>query len=421
MAHAPHPFPDNPTRPQRAAPRHWRGRPETVTLKMPHNARNAFRPTLLALAAGSVLLTGCSTIGEMFSGDRVDYRSAQQSTRARPLEVPPDLTQLARDNRFQVQGGVVSAAAMPAPGTVGAAVPATASAASVAPTARGEVRIERAGTQRWLVVPMPPEQLFPLVRGFWTEGGFTIATESAETGVIETNWAENRSKLPQDWIRSTLGRVFDGLYDTGERDRFRTRIERGANGTSEVYISHRGLTEVYVGDRKENTEWRTRPADPDLEAEFLARLMARLGTPEAQAKTALAATSPAAPITAPKARALSGGVAALEVDDAFDRAWRRVGLALDRGGFSVEDRDRNAGIYYVRYVDPRFAGQEEPGFFARLFGRDNADGPRGPVRYRITLKSQGEKTVVSVLSSAGDPVSGEAPQRIVTQLVNELR
>ena len=34
-----------------------------------------------------------------------------------------------------------------------------------------------------------------------------------------------------------------------------------------------------------------------------------------------------------------------------DRAWRRVG-ALDRVGFTVEDRDPLRRVYYVRYVDP---------------------------------------------------------------------
>jgi outer membrane protein assembly factor BamC len=285
----------------------------------------------------------------------------------------------------------------------------------VAPQAVGDIKVERDGTQRWLVVPLPPEQIWPRVRAFWQERGFAIASENSETGVMETDWAENRSKLPQDAIRSTIGRVLGSVYDTGERDRFRTRIERTATG-SEVYISHRGMQENYTGEQRESTVWQPRPADPQLEAEFLSRLMVRLGTTAEVARTAVAS----APEVPTRARALGGANAALEVDEPFDRAWRRVGLALDRSGFTVEDRDRTGGLYFVRYVDPKNAGKDEPGFFSRLFGLDK-DAQRGPLRYRIALKNAGEKTQVSVLSSTGEPDVGENAQRIVGQLVTELR
>jgi len=363
------------------------------------------RLSLIALAAAS--LVGCSWLGELVSGDKVDYRNQPQ--KSKPLDVPPDLTQLSRENRYAQQGGVISAAATPSQAAPVATTP------TVAPQALGEVRVERDGAQRWLVVPMAPEQLYPQVKAFWLERGFTIATDSPETGVIETDWAENRAKLPNDVIRNTIGRVLGNLYDTGERDRFRTRIERSATG-SEVYISHRGLEEVYTSDRKESTTWRPRAGDPQLEAEFLSRLMAKLGVKEETAKT-LVATPQQAPA---RARAVAGAAnsAALEVDEPFDRAWRRVGLALDRGGFTVEDRDRTGGLYYVRYIDPKNADKEEPGFFSRLFGGKDT---RGPLRYRISVKGSGDKTVVSVLTSAGNADVGENGQRIVGQLINELR
>jgi outer membrane protein assembly factor BamC len=366
------------------------------------------RLSLIALAAAS--LVGCSWLGELVSGDKVDYRT--QTAKSKPLDVPPDLTQLSRDSRYGQQGGVISAAATPSQ------APAVATGPTVAPQAIGDVRVERDGTQRWLVVPMTPEQLYPQVKAFWQERGFTIATDSPESGVIETDWAENRAKLPNDVIRNTIGRVLGNLYDTGERDRFRTRIERTATG-SEVYISHRGLEEVYTGDRKESTVWRPRAGDPQLEAEFLSRLMAKIGVKEETAKTLVANAAP--PQTPARARAVSGGAntATLEVDEPFDRAWRRVGLALDRGGFTVEDRDRTGGLYYVRYIDPKNADKEEPGFFSRLFG--SKDTQRGPLRYRISVKGSGDKTLVSVLTSAGNADVGENGQRIVGQLINELR
>lgn len=372
------------------------------------NARRVGRPAFAALAAATALLAGCT----IDSGPRglVDYRAAAKPSQ--PLEVPPDLSQLARETRYQPQGGVVSAsaAANQPVGVVSAAAP------GVVPTQRGDIRVERQGSQRWLVVGRSPDQLWPQVRAFWESAGFELAVENREAGIMETTWNENRAKLPADVVRNVIGGLLNRLYDTGERDQYRTRIERGPAGT-EIHISHRGVEETFADERRESTTWRARPSDPSLEAEMLARLMVALGgVAEEPARTAVAA----APEVPPKARAIGGaGVAALEVDDPFDRAWRRVSLALDRGGFTVEDRDRAAGLFYVRYVDPRYAGGEGPGFFSRLFS--NAPDPSAPVRYRISVKGGADKSTVSVLTASGESEVGENGQRIVALLVNELK
>jgi outer membrane protein assembly factor BamC len=370
-----------------------------------------FTLTVMSLAAATVL-GGCSSIEGLFGGDKVDYRN----TAAKPqnLEVPPDLTQLARDSRYQPQGGVVSAsgaaAAVPA-GAPGA----TPSATTVALSNVGDIKVERAGQQRWLVVAQTPEQLWPQLKAFWERRGFTLAIENQQTGVMETNWAENRSKLPADVIRSTIGKLFGNLYDTGERDLYRTRVERTATG-SEIYISHRGLEEVYTSERKESTAWRGRPGDPQLEAEFLSGLMVALGNKEEPARAAVA-NAPQQPV---KASVAAGGQAtSLVVEEPFDRAWRRVGLALDRGGFTVEDRDRAGGLYYVRYVDPKNAGKDEPSWWSKLFG--DGSNPQAALRYRILLKAAGDKTNLSVQTSTGAPDTGENAKRIVGLLINDLK
>ena len=370
--------------------------------------------TLLALAPALVLgLSACSTVDNFLQGDKVDYKS--QSVKTAPLEVPPDLTQLQRDGRYAPAGGSVSASAYQAGGAT--LNPAAASVVGVAPAAVGEMRIVREGNQRWLVVPMPAEQLWPQLREFWTERGFNLVIDNAQAGVMETDWAENRAKIPQDLLRRTIGRVIDSLYDTGERDRYRTRIERNGN-TSEVYISHRGMTEEYAGDRKEKTVWTPRPADPGLEAEFLTKLMVKLGTKEAAAREVVAKAA-SAPSTAPaRARAVSGQPA-LQVDEGFDRAWRRVGLALDRSGFTVEDRDRAGGLYFVRYVDPKNAATAaEQGFFSKLFSKSDVGAP---VRLRIAVKGEGDKTNVTVQNSQGSPEASDVGQRIVALLVDDLK
>jgi outer membrane protein assembly factor BamC len=245
---------------------------------------------------------------------------------------------------------------------------------------------------------------------------------------METDWAENRSKIPMDALRRALGSVFDSMYSSNERDKFRTRIERAPGGRSEVYISHRGMEEVYTGKTSDTTVWKSRGTDPQLEAEQLSLLMVKLAPkapngPQTGPQTVEAARAAvaAAPELPPRARVVPGGAAAaLEMDETFDRAWRRVGLALDRGGFTVEDRDRTAGLYFVRYIDPKAAGAEEPGFFGKLFGSKPA-ASSAAVRYRVQVKGQEQKTLVSVLNSAGAPENGENAQRIVGLLVNDLK
>ena len=370
--------------------------------------------TATALAA-ALLLGGCSSLGGLIGGEP-DYRG--QAGKTQPLEVPPDLSQLARDSRFRTQAGApVTASGQQASGGQGsAAAPAAVAAASV-----GGIRVERQGSQRWLVVPAAPEQLWPRLREFWLESGFTLASDDPTLGIMQTNWAENRAKIPTDFVRRTIGRLFESAYSSSERDQFRTRVERIPGGGTEIYITHRGMEEAYTSALRESTVWRPRPQDPQLEAEYLSRLMVKLGMREDAARGAVAAAAepPARARTTPApAGAAASTAVTLEVDDAFDRAWRRVGLALDRSSFSVEDRDRAAGLYFVRWVDPKTLPKEEESLFSRLFGGDRGGQPQ---RYRVLVKAEGAKTRVSVLNAQGNPETGDAARAIVAALERELR
>lgn len=389
------------------------------------------RPALRPVAAGVALmlsLSACSSLNDTFSGDKVDYR--RSSNRSSPLEVPPDLTQLATDTRFQPAPGTVvnassygPAASAPAGSTAtgGAAATLPVGGVQVAPQAVGDVRIERLGELRWLSTPLTPEQLWPQLESFWEDRRLALVTNKPDIGILETEWSENRSKLPTTMLRKALGGILDGLYSTGELDKFRMRVERTPSGTTEIYLTHRGMEETYSSPSKDSTVWQPRARDPQLEGELLSLLMMQLGVREEKAKAEVAAP-PAAPAAAARARALPGGAAAaLQVDDGFDRAWRRVGLALDRSGFTVEDRDRGQGIYFVRYVDPAKAGKEEPGFFGKLFRSDAKKNEKLLARYRVSVKSEGEVSTVTVFDDSGAPENGEAGQRIVKLLVNELK
>lgn len=380
---------------------------------------NLFRITgVLACAA---LLSAC-TGNILPESKKIDYKSAGKLP---SLEVPPDLTQPTRDDRYAVPDISPKGSATYSEYAGERKAGTTASTAPTVLPNVDKMRIERAGTQRWLVAGGTPEQLWPQIKEFWQETGFIVDLEVPEAGVMETDWAENRAKLPQDIIRSTIGKVFDSLYSTAERDKFRTRIEKGAEpGTTEIYISHRGMYEVYVTEGKEQTRWQPRPAEPELEAEMLRRLMVRLGVEEQRAKTLLAADKQ--PDRARLARA-ADGAGTLTIQETFDRAWRRVGLALDRVGFTVEDRDRSQGMYYVRYIDPEASVKkkdEGEGWLSRLnpmniFKGKPAVDPKQ--QYRIHVQGDGPDSKVRVLTREGGVDNSETARKILGLLHEQLK
>jgi outer membrane protein assembly factor BamC len=348
-----------------------------------------------------MLLSGC---GSLMGTDKVNYKT-EGGTKVVPLDIPPDLTQLNRDTRYAVPGGPVTASGMavrPAP-----------SVAATAAKQINDVRIERDGKQRWLVVNRSADVVWPIVQEFWKENGFEYIIEQQQIGLLETEWAENRAKIPQDFIRRSLGKVLDGLYSSGERDKFRTRIERNSTNGVDIFVTHRGMSEEYKDQSKSATIWTPRPNDPELEAEFLSRLMIKLGVSADQAK----ATSSAPETPANKTSLVTqGDVSALNIPDSFDVAWRRVGLALDRTGFTVEDRDRAQGVYFVRYVDT--ATKEDKGFFSNMF---SSKKEAGPVKYRIAVRKAANLTEVTVQDAAGKTENTPVAQRILKLLADDLR
>jgi outer membrane protein assembly factor BamC len=390
----------------------------------------------LVAACAAATLSGCSWTGSVFSSDKVAYETAQ--TRATPLEVPPDLSQLPRDERFVIPDRPQTITASGQNVRPGGPAPA-AVAASVAP-AGVVAKLERQGNQRWLAVNMPPERAWPVVVEFWPTIGMQVEKSDPKAGIMETAWAENRAKLPQDIIRKTLGRVLDTLYSTGEQDKYRARIERTPENTSEIYISHRGMIEVYTSPAQDSTRWQPRPSDPELEAEVLQRLQVRFDSAAARPATTTAAAAgpgagpstaaagqgsstaaPAAPQVARVVKGPDGHSEWLEIDETFDRAWRRVGLALDRGAFTVEDRDRGKGIYFVRYLDPDYEAKvkSEQGFLTKLFSREK---PVQAPQFRVVVSNQGPgKTFVTVENSDGKPERSVTGDRILNLVNEQLR
>jgi outer membrane protein assembly factor BamC len=367
--------------------------------------------TVLALVTAALALAGCESFSGVSPTKRIDYKSVSS---APALELPPDLTTPRYDDRYQVSTATGLAAAGANRGTRSEFLPAT-----------SDAKIVRAGNERWLVVKATPEQAWNTTREFWQETGFVLAIENPQIGMMETDFSENKADIPSDWFKRSMGKFVDIFFTTYKQDKFRTRIERGAEpGTVEVYISHRGMEQVPTGKIDNSSPaafaWAVMPPNPALEAEMLTRLMMKFGTPEPVARAAVVQAA----ISPDKARIdkNADGSFKLTVDDQFDRTWRRVGLALDRAGFTVIDRDRSRGVYFVRFGDPDAlaAKANNQGWLTKLqfWKSDEKDKPE---QYQIVIAEAAQTSVVSVQDPGGAPDRTATSEKILGLLKDQLK
>ena len=371
---------------------------------------HATRLAVLALAIGSV--AGCQSLNDVFATDRVDYKDTPT---APPLTVPQGLSAAPNDQKYVAPPPMLALGGTPK-GTVTVAGNTTLGT----PTAQDPLgmHIERDGDRRWLVVDgRSADSLWPLLQQFWRDNGFTLATDSAATGIMTTDWAENRANIPDDWFRRTIGHVIDFAYSSGTRDRFRTLVTRGPDGQTDISITHSALEEVLVGQDKSSSRWVERPRDPALEAAFLSKLMQKFGLTDAQSKQLLtdARTSTAAAQVQETA-----GVTTLDLPESFDRAWLRVGLALDRTNFTVDNRDREKGIYYVRYADSTKELKGD-GLLGKFFYHPKTAAKNEGPEFMIAVRPTGNtQTRIAVLNPNGEVDTSADAQRIVSALHAQL-
>ena len=366
------------------------------------------RPFAL-IAALLIGLGGCT----QFGGNKTANTPAKQRE---ALEVPPDLTRPAGDNLAVVPAGEAATYSEYTAKTPAAnASPATL-AIGAAPTSAA-VRLERDGAQRWLVVQDDPARAWVKARDYFLRNDIALTVDDAKTGVLESDWI-NRPVI----FTGILGNVLSALHSSGLRDKFRVRVELGrVGGTTEVYVSHQGLMEVVANSDPTSATtitWQPRPADPEMEAEMLAKLLTHFGLDAGQVQGQVAAAG------AERAQRVKDAL--LLPQDDLDAAWRRVGQALDRAGVLTEDRDRSAGIFYVRYVDSRQAGKRK-GLFSWLTS-DSAkessahakdDAPSD--RFQVRLKTLDAGTQVMVLDVKGEPELSTTGQKLLDVLQQQLR
>ncbi len=379
---------------------------------------------VLHIAISVVVLVSMASCSTISSDKRIDYRAA--AMQVPKLEVPPDLTTPGTDERYKVPQGDGATPALTSEGVATYSDYDRSGAAqgrgAVLPEVQG-VRLERDVARRWLVVNDKPERVWTVVKAFWQETGLSLKSEEQSAGVMETDWVENRAKIPKSAIRNVLGKVFDRVYTSGERDQFVTRLERGKDGAStEVYITHRGKEEVFSED-KTTSKWQTRAHDSEMEAIMLQRLMVRFGVSEEQATSAVAATdvtaagstvpaSGAATITTTEPagtaslRKISSGDIIIVVNDPFDRAWRKAGLAIESAGLGVEDKDREKGVYFLRPVKVQSGWLEK----LKFWKKSEQDG-KG---YQVNVKDGGVACEISVTDQDG------ASNKVTRQLAEEI-
>lgn len=385
------------------------------------------------------LLIGCSSfnLDKVLPDKRVEYK--RETIADKRLEVPPDLTSSRIDNRIPgLEGGGAATwsdyekarAATPGLGpTAGAAGaagggggPLVRAGGAVLPKVEG-VEVAREGDRRWLLIHQPPERVWDALVDFWQENGILLSKLDPQAGFMETTWLENQADVANDPITDVIRSALPGLYGAATRDRYRVRIEPGPEpGTTELYLTHFGMEQDFATSTTNEDEqiyWKIRPRDPDLEAIMLRKIMAYLGLSEAEARRKLAA---ARQVQGVKSRFEKGdGRLALVVDQPFDEAWHTLGIALDRVGFVVADRDRSRGIYYVRYDDPT-QGEGKKGWLSKLaFWRSNEAQPEEKL-YQVTLDAgSDESTRVTVHDDAGRPLTGSTAERILTLIKEKLK
>ncbi len=395
--------------------------------------------TLVAVLAAS-LLAGCSVPSQVFQSKKIDYTTV--TTTAPPLEVPPDLTPIQTDDRYGIPGQdkttTLTQFNQEKQEKPNSSLP-VADQSGVLPAFGDKVKIESDGTQRWLVVRSSPGKVWAELESFWADNGFKLQSDDPKIGIMETQWKDNKTAAPQNYIKHLVSSVMDSLVSSPVRDQFRVRIERGAEpGTTEVYLFHKGMEEMLNKNNYTGSIWQPLPDNPEVETEYLKKLAVKFGESPEEADTLLAKEEPIqkpgpadsadntnTPHISPSAKlvAQADGETVLTLNEPFDRAWRKIGLALDRSAFTVEDRDRAAGVYFIRYTTDEESGKKNgsKGFFSKLAFWRSEDKTKDTQTYRLSVSSvSGHGTTVELRDKTEAKVPPATSQRILTLIHDQL-
>lgn len=375
---------------------------------------------LLLITYISLTLVGCSSSGGYFSDSERVYRSQKETVD--DLEIPPDLTRSSIQDAMAIPGAGSASYEEYANKRGSDNRPALPETDKVLPEF-DNIRVERDGDQRWLVINAQPQAVWSKVIEFWRSNGLLLVEQDPTIGIMRTDWLESRADIKQGVITEFFRKTLGSIYSSATRDQFRVRLEKGLeSGTTELYLTHRGMEEKLkedVSGNADTTYWTPRPNDPGIEAAMLRSIMVYLGVAGEKAEVALAKGE----TRVQRSQLIKTGERSeLLINEGFARAWRLTGVALDRVGFAVEDRDRSSGIYFVRYSELSGASQEEKGFFSRFaFWRDDEDSIDKESQYQVKLLELDQGTQVLIRNQDGSEAEINAAGRILTMIHEQIR
>ena len=351
----------------------------------------------------SVWLAGCASSNEY----KAVYEAEELETA--PLEVPPGLTRPAGNGGVapELEQGITSYSGYQQ---------------STGTGTRQEfirkfenMRFVRDSGLYWVEVQAAPEAVWSDVREYFSRLGFKFIEEKPHLGLLQTDWKENRVDLPTGWFMRFIGK----LYSTGLMDSYRIRLEYDdEKDLTRVFVSHQGMREIAegedVGDNVVGTKWIKRPSEPELELEMLMRFMAYRGMDEEMAKQVIAEAQVRERATLRQQQ----DTTVLEFNEGFSRAWRYVGIALDRLGVLVEDRNRSAGVYYIQLPETFVLDSKAGGFFAGLFSET-----RKPSTDKYILKIEDKGATSDVLvrprGEAGEDF-GDVTRKLLSDIKDNI-
>ncbi len=326
----------------------------------------------------------------------------EESTYGPPLEVPPDLTAPARDRGLEIPvlpdtGGMEKTAQRQ-----------TVAGLKVAPDVAG-VQVMHDGALSWFVIKGKPEQIWPWARDFFLDAGFFLEFEDPKLGIVETAWKQQRTTMPESTEQATVDDEVLRVFGVPLREKYRIRLERTPDDATEIYLTHRGARLLRDDD---TIVWDLQGSDAELEAEMRKRLLIYLGVAQDKAEGMLA-TALRTKLTSLVTDA--DGNKILRVDQDFQRAWRRVGVALDHMKLVITDRDRSNGTYFVETRDPVAPSGEDKGWFSSLFSSE------AQVRaYQIVLHDEGESVNVLIRDKDQKLIKADEAEPLLKQLSEQL-
>ncbi|MBK1723084.1 hypothetical protein CKO23_12600 [Thiocystis violacea] len=380
------------------------------------------------LLLGQLLGCGSSTISDALPDQRLVYKKQREAVNN--LEIPPDLTSGTYNDALDIPEGGVPTTFSEYSGSR-AQRQRVAASGDVLPDLPN-VELKRRGNDRWIEAQASPQAVWPKVIAFWREQGILLVEQNPTVGLMRTDWLDNRAEIRKDFITRMVSKVIEGAYSTSTRDQYSLRIEEGLKaGTTDIHMTHRGMEEKLVPDGigdSSRTIWEPSGSDTEKEAEMLRRLMVYLGASQQRASAGLTGTESAP--AAPSSRLVSeGGGQVILIPEEYRSAWRRTGLALDRAGFAVEDRDQSTGVYYVRYAGNEGrggpeggppSGEKKRGLMSRMafWRKDDLDKVR---KYQIKVTGNETESRVRVLDDQGNPEQSANAQRILGLLQDQMR